>query len=175
MDKTIRLRNGSNRGAFVAKKKKQTGGSCSFTQNLRELGKLTNPSLQEICELFGNRTRSVDTGESLWAQQQEEKKTKHRKSTQEVRTGNILLEPSKSQKNCGIIGEELLGSDAQGMMYLCDGPCTSIGLKASDLAGRPSKEKETITLASWKAKLNVIESWLLTVAYGTMFNTKERT
>ena len=64
MDKTIRLRNGSNRGAFVAKKK-QTGGSCSFAQNLRELGKLTNPSLQEMCELFGNRTRSADTGESL--------------------------------------------------------------------------------------------------------------
>ena len=86
-----------------------------------------------------------------------------------------MLEPSKSQKHCGIIGEELLGSGAQGMMYLCDGPCTSSGLKASDLSCRPSKGKETITLASWKAQLNVIESWLLTVAYGTMFNTKERT
>lgn len=129
-----------------------------------------------MCELFGNRTRSADTGESLWAQQQEEKKTKHRKSTQEVGTGKILPEPSKfkNQKNCGIIGEELPGSDAQGMMYLCDGPCTSSGLKASDLACRPSKEKETIALASWKAKLNVIEIWLLTVAYGRVFNTREK-
>ena len=90
--------------------------------------------------------------------------------------GKILPESSKfqNQKNCGIIGEELPGSDAQGMMYFCDGPCTSSGLKASDLACRPSKEKETIALASWKAKLNVIEIWLLTVAYGRVFNTKEK-
>ena len=96
--------------------------------------------------------------------------------TQEVGTGKILPEPSKfkNQKNCGIIGEELPGSDAQGMMYLCDGPCTSSGWKASDLACRPSKEKETIALASWKAKLNVIEIWLLTVAYGRVFNTREK-
>ena len=152
MDKTIRLRNGSNRGAFVAKTK-QTGGSCLFAQNLRELVKLTNPSLQEMCELFGNRTRSADTGKSLWAQQQKEKQNETQEKHPRSRNRKILPEPSKlkNQKNCGIIGEELPGSDAQGMMYLCDGPCTSSGLKASDL------EKETIALASWKAKLNVIE------------------
>ena len=48
------------------------------------------------------------------------------------------------------------------MMYLCDGPCTSSGLKANNLACKTSKEKETIALALWKAKLNVIEIWFLT-------------
>ena len=83
-----------------------------------------------------------------------------------------MPEPSKfkSQKNCGMIGEELPGSDAQRMMYLCDGSCTSSGMKASELACRPSKEKETIA-----AKLNVIQTWLLTVAYGRVFNTRETT
>ena len=76
----------------------------------------------------------------------------------------------------GIIGEELPGSDAQGMMYLCDGPCTSSGLKASDLACRPSKEKETIAFFGNRGKLNSmsLKFWLLTVAYGRVFNTREK-
>ena len=82
MDKTIRLRNGSNRGAFVAKKKKQTGGSCSFAQNLRELGKLTNPSLQEMCELFGMQTLAKVCGHN----NKKKKKMKHRHPRSRNRT-----------------------------------------------------------------------------------------
>ena len=45
----------------------------------------------------------------------------------------MSLQNSKPEKLSNN-GEELPGSAAQGVMNLCDGPCTSSGLKASDLA-----------------------------------------
>ena len=66
MDKNNKTAKRQQSGAFVAKKK-QTGGSCLFAQNLRELGKLTNPSfrkcvnfLEKFClNLQNSKTRKT--------------------------------------------------------------------------------------------------------------------
>ena len=101
---------------------------------------------------FLETAQDLQTLAKVCGHNNKKKKTKHRKSTQEVGTGKILSEPSKfkNQKNCGIIGEELPGSDAQGMMYLCDGPCTSSGLKI--LLADPVKKRKPLL---WhRGKLN---------------------
>ena len=76
------------------------------------------------------------------------------KSVWKIEKFCLSLKIQKPEKLWNIC-EELRGSDAQGMMYLCDGLCMLSGLKAS--ACRPSKKKENHCLALWKAKLNVIE------------------